>query len=338
MVLGEELRNEQSELEAMFEDLNIDDDDTVQFGCSKRTKVDWSKLNEDEVLYFGLMFAGFDEKRQRRASAVTNQERFKTFYGSNSLQVQLLWLDLLTTDISEAKTVGSEMNFLGFLIAQFFLRRYQPEPIMAGIFKLNEKSVRRLQWEFAKKIGALKKEKICLPKEWVTGKEIPSISFTIDGVHFLFHEVKHPTELKDKGYWSHKFNKPALAYDVAIDVHRAKVIHIFGPEPGGTSDLTMFREGLMTKMPTGTKGIADRGYGGEPEKLSIPSSQDDKEFARYKSRARSRHETFNTQIKFFSCLRDRFRHTKIDQHKICFEAVCVIVQHQMDHGDPIFDV
>ena len=28
----------------------------------------------------------------------------------------------------------------------------------------------------------------------------------------------------------------------------------------------------------------------------------------------------------------------MDKHKICFEAVCVIVQFQLENGSPLFDV
>ena len=55
------------------------------------------------------------------------------------------------------------------------------------------------------------------------------------------------------------------------------------------------------------------------------------------SRARARHETFNGRIKNFGCLDDRFRHG-MEKHKICFEAVCVIVQYQLENGSPLFDI
>ena len=41
--------------------------------------------------------------------------------------------------------------------------------------------------------------------------------------------------------------------------------------------------------------------------------------------------------KFFGVLHDCFRHG-IEKHKICFEAVCVIVQYQLESGPGLFDV
>ena len=93
----------------------------------------------------------------------------------------------------------------------------------------------------------------------------------------------------------------------------------------------------MDATPAGKKGIADQGYQGEKEMLCTPNSYDSAELRTFKGRARARHETFNSRIKNFACLEQRFRHG-MEKHKICFEAVCVIVQYQMENGAPLFDV
>lgn len=57
----------------------------------------------------------------------------------------------------------------------------------------------------------------------------------------------------------------------------------------------------------------------------------------FKNRAKARHETFNTRLKNFKILDERFRHG-VTKHKAVFEACCVIVQYEMDNGHPLFDV
>jgi hypothetical protein len=93
-------------------------------------------------------------------------------------------------------------------------------------------------------------------------------------------------------------------------------------------------------MPPGKLAIADRGYisAGRDEQamLSTPNDLDDERVAKFKSRARARHESFNGRLKFFDILQNTFRHGEA-RHKIAFEAVCVIVQYQMDNGSPLFD-
>jgi hypothetical protein len=110
-----------------------------------------------------------------------------------------------------------------------------------------------------------------------------------------------------------------------------------GPYKASVHDITIFRDGLMAKIPRGKKVNADKGYRGEKAIISTPNSHDPPDLRQFKSRARARHETFNARIKNFSCLDVRFRHG-IDNHKICFEAVCVIVQYQLENGSPLFDV
>ncbi len=94
-------------------------------------------------------------------------------------------------------------------------------------------------------------------------------------------------------------------------------------------------------MPQGKMAIADRGYTSsipdEAAMLAIPSHLDDKKLKNFKSRARAPHETFNGRIRSFRCLQDTFRHG-FDKHKIAFEAICVIVQYQMDGGARLFRV
>ena len=70
---------------------------------------------------------------------------------------------------------------------------------------------------------------------------------------------------------------------------------------------------------------------------ATPNTFDSKKLQNFKSRARLRQETFNGRLKYFSVLSETFRHS-IAKHKLAFEAICVIVQYQMDNGSPIFDV
>ena len=163
---------------------------------------------------------------------------------------------------------------------------------------------------------------------------------SVDGTDFRMWEQKHPTLPIDRKQYSKKFNHGAAKYEIALSVVRPKCVWISGPHRGGKHDLTIFREGLKAKMPPGKRAIADRGYvTNQPDErmLSTPSAKDSKELNNFKSRARLRQETFNGRLKFFCCLAETFRHG-LDKHKLALEAVCVIVQYQMDNGSEIFAV
>ena len=151
------------------------------------------------------------------------------------------------------------------------------------------------------------------------------------------NEPRHPTLSKNPKYYSHKSGQAGLDYELGISVHDSRLVWMSAPYKASVHDITIFREQLMAKIPAGKKVIGDKGYRGEKAVISTPNSHDPHDVRRFKSRARARHESFNAKIKNFACLDVRFRHG-IDNHRICFEAVCVIVQYQLENGSPLFDV
>lgn len=156
-------------------------------------------------------------------------------------------------------------------------------------------------------------------------------------MHCRVNEPIHPVLGKNPKFYSHKFKQAGLLYELACSIYENKLVWMRGPFNASRHDITQFRSELLAKIPVGKKGVGDNGYRGEPNALSTPNSQDPPELRKFKSRARARQESFNARIKVFQCLDQRFRHG-IKKHKICFEAVCVIVQYQLENGSPLFDV
>lgn len=179
------------------------------------------------------------------------------------------------------------------------------------------------------------------PEVWnnaigVDQDNIPVFIISVDGTHCEIQEPVDPIFSKNPKYYSHKFNKAALNYEIGLSVYENKIVWINGPRPAGSHpDITLFREGLKDIIPDGRKVIGDRGYRGESNLISTPNPHDAKELRDFKSRARARHETLNGRLKNFQVLSGRFRH-KQDNHKTVFEAICVIVQYQLENGSPLF--
>lgn len=141
-----------------------------------------------------------------------------------------------------------------------------------------------------------------------------------------------------KQWYSHKFNGPGVAYEVAVHVRADKIVWISGTFKAGVSDLSIFRQenGLKEKIPIGKKLIADNGYIGEAQ-LSTPNAFDSVAVKLFKQRARARHENVNGRLKRFNILSQPFRH-EVDKHGVVFTAVCVLTQYALDNGSPLFDV
>jgi hypothetical protein len=161
---------------------------------------------------------------------------------------------------------------------------------------------------------------------------------TVDWVHCRVYEPQHPTQSKNTDFYSHKFHQAGVGYEIGIAVYENKVVWVNGPFPAGKTDIHIFRhKGLKDKIPVGKRILGDNGYRGEDEIIGTPNAHDAAEIRKFKSRARSRHESFNARLKAFRCLDERFRHG-VEKHRIVFEAVCVICQYQLENGSPLFNI
>ena len=145
--------------------------------------------------------------------------------------------------------------------------------------------------------------KIVWPTRWTTGhpdfenEDITVFLLTVDGVHCQIHEPRHPTMSKDRSYYSHKFHRAALNYELGISVYDNALVWLNGPTKASKHVLGIF------KSPNGLKA-AGRGYKGKEHTavLSTPNSCDPAEIRKMNSRARARHESFNAKIKNFGVL------------------------------------
>ena len=155
---------------------------------------------------------------------------------------------------------------------------------------------------------------------------------TIDGVDCLICNKKP----RSKKWYSHKFNGPALRYEVCVCIQTGDIVWINGPhKPGEMNDISIFRSKLRSMLLPGEKVEADLGYRGDLSKIrhcGVFISRSDR---RAKKRVRARHETINNRLKKFNSLHHKFRH-RVHKHKLVFKAVATIVQVAFDIGEKPF--
>jgi len=290
----------------------------------------------DELLKIGLRLVNYTVRRIKRATRKTNIERFVGHFGGKPDVISLIWEDLQLTDNEEAKIGKDDLFIDHYLMALHALKRYPTELEREAAFDISHAYGRDWVWFFVYKIRCLKYDKILWPEDnfgddlWV---------ITVDGTHCWIQEPRHESWSMDTRYFSHKFGKAALNYELGIALSTSRLVWMNGPFPAGESDNKTFKtRGLMKKLEeTGKRGIADGGYPGHPQLLSTPNNHDSKAVKKFKSRALKRHEKFNGMTKTFGCLSGRFRHS-IDRFTHCFEAVCVICQYQLENGEPLYDI
>jgi DDE superfamily endonuclease len=242
-----------------------------------------------------------------------------------------------------------------------FLACYPTEEQAEAIFKVCDRTYRYWVWNMVEKIALLKDEVIIWPDSWnnednpddPTSETIWIV--TVDGTHCRIQEPTRDDFSENTQFFSHKFKEAAFDYEIAISIFEGRVVSACGPYPAGTNDITIFRHKLKdmileSRVQSGVehRALGDKGYRGERNVVSVPSSHDTKELRVFKARALARHETFNARMKIFDCLDERFRHNghpRIKEvkgpevkHQWCFNAVLVICQLQIESGFPLFAV
>jgi hypothetical protein len=64
-------------------------------------------------------------------------------------------------------------------------------------------------------------------------------------------------------WFSHKFNRPGLRYELAVCIQTGEIVSVSGPfPPGQFTDSTIFQLGIMEELEEGEMVEADAGYEG----------------------------------------------------------------------------
>jgi len=284
----------------------------------------------DDFLFLGLELMGFGLRNPPRTKK--DVDRFLACFGTTPESASAIFDALQVTTNEKAYVKPSDLKFRYFMMTLNWMKSYQVEHVLAGLFKVHEDTVRKWTWFYTKRIQGLKEEKI----RWdVLNDSEDFIPVSDDGVHCRLGEPRKQPSTK----WSStKFGKKAaLTYEIAIAIRHNQVVLVNGPFPAAAHDMTMFNhpDGAGAKLRPGAKAIADRAYNGP--QIAKRNEFDTPEVKAFKKRVRARHETFNGRIKAFNVLDTRFRHGP-RKHKAVFEAICVIVQFDMETGRPLFHV
>ena len=138
-------------------------------------------------------------------------------------------------------------------------------------------------------------------------------------------------------YWSHKSNRPAFKYEIAVSIRGGDIVWVSGPWPAGITDSTVFKTHLSRHLGDDEKAECDNGYLGL-EKAVKPATGRTFLHKKQKSQARGRQENFNGRFKFFNALQNRFRHGDPTKHCVMFNCIAILVQLSQDHGERIYEV
>ena len=292
------------------------------------------RYSSQEFQVLGLRLSGFSSQTINRNGSKINNDRFQDkFYVCTKTALEVFEAIQIPGPHCISKPDPQD-----FLLCLYYLKKYPTKHELAGFVDISEKTALGKVEKYVKAIQALKSRKI----RWIFDEDSnldEKFILTVDGVHCRIWE---PRRQPSAGWYSKKFNKAGLAYEVGVAIHHNQIVWVNGPFPAGQNDKKIYKKenGLMGKMPPGKKGIADDGYTG-CEGLTTRNPFDDKDTKAFKERAKARQETINARLKAFSILNEAFRGTgasRLEKHKAAFEACCVLVQYELDNGSALFTI
>lgn len=282
------------------------------------------RFSVEEVETFGLnLILGL---KNASLCPATKTVFFRSHYGVSPAAYAAI-----CSDLQDSKK-GFYPKLEKLLIAGRFMFLYETMIVLRGATGVDEGVLAKWIWEYVRLIQGLKNMKIVLEDATESDK---ILALTVDGVHFRTREVrKEPSS----SWYSHKHKGPGLTYEVGISIWDNKLVWVNGPFRAGKNDIGMFcsDDGLESKIPDNKFVLGDSAYKSSA-KATVKKQTDSRELKEFKNRALARHETFNGRIKCFNSLENRWKHC-ISKHKSVMEAVCILVQYDMENGNPLFEV
>ena len=141
-----------------------------------------------------------------------------------------------------------------------------------------------------------------------------------------------------KEFYSFKFKKSGLRYEVGLNIKTGDICWVYGPfPPGDYNDLKIFNMALRGDLEPGEKAETDGGYrGAAPGSVNCPVYEvpSRKEMSQ---RVRNRQETVNKRFKNFNILKAVYRHDILDHQAVVMSIACLI-QLSFVHGEPLFSI
>ena len=155
----------------------------------------------------------------------------------------------------------------------------------------------------------------------------------VDASDFRIHE---PIPF-DPVWFSHKFNGPALRYEMGVNIQTGHICWLNGPYPAGEyNDLEIFQLNLKGLLASNERVETDAIY--QDDSCRIPNDfEGHLPWAVQKAQARARHETINGSFKSFSILSEPFRNSK-HHHYLVVQSIAAILQSEILEGRGTYQI
>jgi hypothetical protein len=162
---------------------------------------------------------------------------------------------------------------------------------------------------------------------------------SVDGTNFMIYE-QTPF---DRRWWSHKFNGPAVRYEIAVAIYNISIVHINGPFAcGANPDSGIFERKLHHILAAFERCISDKGYRAHKDKCTFiekdgrVNGKDSSFMRKLIACITARRETVNKRFKQWGIISQCYRHN-LKKHQHAFRAVAGMTQIALKTDEPLFD-
>ena len=159
---------------------------------------------------------------------------------------------------------------------------------------------------------------------------INKIFFSLDGTDFPINEPSPFSKI----WFSHKFNGPAIRYEIGISLRTSDIVWAFGGvKPGDFPDLELARSCVVDMIDDGELIVADNGYNDSWVFLNDRKGSYEPQDTAIRQYL-ARHESVNKRIRDFKILSDKYK-GKLSFHPRIFHACVNLVQIQIENGNEL---
>ena len=212
------------------------------------------------------------------------------------------------------------------------LKTYNTQDVLVGTCKTTRPTFIKWTTKFIFALAELTDKIIVWENRNKNFTNSPWCRVSVDGTDC---PIEEPSPF-DKKWFSHKFKKAGLRYEIAVSIFSGDIVWFNGPFPCGEwPDIAIFRSGLKDMLDNNEMVEADNGYKGEPTTVRTRDDYVNQLENYEKNKIRARHETVNKRLKQFHILRQPFRHSRED-HGFYFRATLALTQISINTGEILF--
>ncbi len=175
----------------------------------------------------------------------------------------------------------------------------------------------------------------------------------VNAIHSVTNEFcKDPS----KAWFDFKNNCAGLTYEFSVALWHQNIVSAYRTKPAATQDNTTYHGGnvdvcvhkkdqtaLYFKIPDKMYAAGDSGYCREPGKIVCIEDGHNDEFKEFMLQTKNRQESLHSWLLEFHVVSHSFRHgtsiaNRMEDHQLCVQSLCVIVQYNMTNGHPLMEI